>query len=47
VEALIAEREAARKIEATSARSDEIRQKLLATGVILEDTKAGVRWKRK
>jgi len=46
VEALIAEREAARKSK-NFARSDEIRQQLLAKGVILEDTKAGVRWKRK
>jgi cysteinyl-tRNA synthetase len=46
VEALIAERTAAKKAK-NFARSDEIRQQLLDQGVILEDTKAGVRWKRK
>ncbi|HUI79779.1 MAG TPA: cysteine--tRNA ligase [Bryobacteraceae bacterium] len=46
VEALVAERNAAKKAK-NFARSDEIRQELLAQGVILEDTKAGVRWKRK
>jgi cysteinyl-tRNA synthetase len=29
------------------ARADEIRQELLAEGIILEDTREGVRWKRK
>ncbi len=29
------------------ARSDQIRDELLAQGIILEDTKSGVRWKRK
>ncbi len=29
------------------ARSDEIRDLLNAKGIILEDTKDGVRWKRK
>jgi cysteinyl-tRNA synthetase len=46
VEALIAERTAAKKSK-NFARSDEIREQLLGQGVILEDTKAGVRWKRK
>jgi cysteinyl-tRNA synthetase len=43
---LIAERAAARR-KGDYARSDEIRASLLQAGVILEDTKAGTRWKRK
>jgi cysteinyl-tRNA synthetase len=46
VEALIAERTAAKKTR-QFARSDEIRRQLLERGIVLEDTKAGVRWKRK
>ncbi|HEY1185982.1 MAG TPA: cysteine--tRNA ligase [Bryobacteraceae bacterium] len=46
IEALIAEREAARKAR-NFARADQIRDELLAMGIILEDTKSGVRWKRK
>jgi cysteinyl-tRNA synthetase len=46
VEALIAERTAAKK-RRDFARADQIREQLLEQGVILEDTKAGVRWKRK
>jgi cysteinyl-tRNA synthetase len=46
VEALIAERLQARKAK-NFARSDEIRNQLLDSGVILEDTKEGMRWKRK
>ncbi len=46
IEKLIAERTAARRAGDYS-RSDEIRGNLLKAGVILEDTKAGVRWKRK
>jgi cysteinyl-tRNA synthetase len=45
VDALIAERTAAKKSR-NFARSDEIRANLAAQGVILEDTKEGVRWKR-
>lgn len=45
IEALIAERQAARK-ERNFARADEIRNSLLEKGIILEDTRAGVRWKR-
>lgn len=45
IEALIAERQAARK-ERNFARADEIRNLLLEKGIILEDTRAGVRWKR-
>ena len=46
IEKLIAERAAARR-GGNYARSDEIRANLLKAGVILEDTKAGTRWKRK
>jgi cysteinyl-tRNA synthetase len=46
IEALIAERNQARKTR-NFKRSDEIRQQLLDAGIILEDTKDGVRWKRK
>lgn len=46
IEKLVAERTAAKKAR-NFARSDEIRAELLEAGVILEDTKDGVRWKRK
>jgi cysteinyl-tRNA synthetase len=46
IEALIAERQQARKSK-QFARADAIRNELLDKGVILEDTKEGVRWKRK
>jgi cysteinyl-tRNA synthetase len=46
IEQLIAERAAAKKAR-DFARSDGIRARLLEEGVILEDTKDGVRWKRK
>ncbi|MBI1899191.1 MAG: cysteine--tRNA ligase [Acidobacteria bacterium] len=46
VEALIAERAAARK-RRDFRRSDEIRNELLERGIVLEDTKEGVRWKRR
>ena len=46
IDALIAERTAARKAR-DFARADQIRAELLEKGVILEDTKDGIRWKRK
>ena len=46
IEALISERQNARR-DRNFARSDEIRDQLAAKGIILEDTKDGVRWKRK
>jgi cysteinyl-tRNA synthetase len=46
IEDLIEERQAARR-ERNFARSDEIRDLLAERGIILEDTKDGVRWKRK
>jgi len=42
----VAERDAARR-RGDFARSDKIRADLLSAGVILEDTKAGSRWRRK
>ncbi|MCI9174889.1 MAG: cysteine--tRNA ligase [Lachnospiraceae bacterium] len=45
IEALIAERQAARK-EKNFARADEIREELLGRGIVLEDTREGVKWKR-
>jgi len=46
VERLIAERTAARKSR-DFARSDRIRDELLEQGIVIEDTRDGVRWKRK
>ncbi|MBX3283524.1 MAG: cysteine--tRNA ligase [Acidobacteria bacterium] len=46
IEALIAERQEARR-HRDFARSDEIRDELAAKGIILEDTKDGMRWRRK
>ncbi|MCL4843388.1 MAG: cysteine--tRNA ligase [Bryobacteraceae bacterium] len=46
IESLIAERTAAKKAR-DFARADAIRAQLLEQGVILEDTRDGVRWKRK
>ena len=46
IEALIAERQNARKSR-NFKRSDEIRDQLVAAGIVLEDTKEGARWKRK
>jgi cysteinyl-tRNA synthetase len=46
VDALIAERNAARK-QRNFKRSDEIRDELAAKGIVIEDAKDGVRWKRK
>jgi cysteinyl-tRNA synthetase len=46
VERRVAERTAAKKAR-DFARSDAIRNELLEAGVILEDTKDGIRWKRK
>ncbi|MCR5545256.1 MAG: cysteine--tRNA ligase [Lachnospiraceae bacterium] len=45
IEALIAERQAARK-EKNFQRADEIRDELLNMGIVLEDTREGVKWKR-
>ena len=46
IERQIQEREQARR-RGDYARADQIRQELLEAGVLLEDTKAGTRWKRR
>jgi cysteinyl-tRNA synthetase len=46
IESMIAARAAAKKSK-NFARADQIREQLLEQGIILEDTKSGVRWKRK
>ncbi len=46
VESLIAARNEAKKAR-NFALADQIREQLLAEGIVLEDTKGGVRWKRK
>ena len=45
IEALIEERQAARKAK-NFARADVIRNELLSKGIVLEDTREGVKWKR-
>ena len=45
VEDLIAQRQAARKAKDFK-RADEIRDELLAQGIVLEDTREGVKWKK-
>ena len=45
IEKLIEERQAARKAK-NFARADEIRDELSARGILLEDTREGVKWKR-
>ena len=45
IEALIEERQAARKAK-NFARADEIRDELLAKGIVLKDTREGVKWER-
>ncbi len=46
IDALVAERTQAKKTR-NFARADAIRNELLAKGILIEDTKDGVRWKRK
>ena len=45
IEKLIEERQAARKAK-NFARADEIRDELLSKGIILKDTREGVKWKK-
>ena len=45
IQTLIDERQAARKAK-NFARADEIRDELLAKGIILKDTREGVKWSR-
>jgi cysteinyl-tRNA synthetase len=46
IDALVAERTAAKKARDFQ-RADQIRDELTAQGIVLEDTRDGVRWKRK
>jgi cysteinyl-tRNA synthetase len=46
IDALVAERNLAKK-QRNFARADQIRNELAARGVVIEDSKDGVRWKRK
>jgi len=46
IEALVAERTAAKKAR-NFGRADQIRNELAEKGVVIEDSKDGVRWKRK
>ena len=46
IDALVAERTLAKK-QRNFARSDEIRNELAEKGVVIEDSREGVRWKRK
>ncbi len=46
IDALVAERNMAKK-QRNFARADQIRNELAAKGVVIEDSKDGVRWKRK
>lgn len=45
IEEMIERRQAARK-ERNFALADQIRDELLAKGIILEDTREGVKWKK-
>ena len=45
IEALIAERDQARANQ-DFARADEIRDQLVAQGIVLEDSQTGTRWRR-
>ena len=45
IEDMIAQRQAARKAK-NFALADEIRGRLLEMGIVLEDTREGVKWKR-
>jgi cysteinyl-tRNA synthetase len=46
IDALVAERTAAKKAR-NFARADQIRNELAEKGVVIEDSKDGVRWKRR
>ena len=45
IEAMIEKRQAARR-ERNFALADQIRDELLQKGIILEDTREGVKWKK-
>jgi cysteinyl-tRNA synthetase len=46
IDALVAERTLAKK-QRNFARADQIRKELDEKGIVIEDTKEGVRWKRR
>jgi cysteinyl-tRNA synthetase len=46
IDALVAERTQAKK-QRNFARADQIRNELAEKGIVIEDSKDGVRWKRK
>ena len=46
IDALVAERDVAKR-QRNFARADQIRNELAEKGVVIEDSKDGVRWKRK
>jgi len=46
IDALVAERSQAKK-QRNFARADQIRNELAEKGIVIEDSKDGVRWKRK
>ena len=46
IDALVAERTLAKK-QRNFARADQIRNELAEKGIVIEDSKDGVRWKRK
>jgi len=46
IDALVAERTLAKK-QRNFARADQIRNELAEKGIVIEDSKEGVRWKRK
>jgi cysteinyl-tRNA synthetase len=46
IDALVAERTLAKR-QRNFARADQIRNELAGKGIIIEDSKDGVRWKRK
>ncbi len=46
IDALVAERTPAKK-QRNFARADQIRNELAEKGIVIEDSKDGVRWKRK
>jgi cysteinyl-tRNA synthetase len=46
IDALVAERSVAKR-QRNFARADQIRNELAEKGVVIEDSKDGVRWKRK
>jgi len=46
IDALVQKRQAAKK-QRNFALADQVRNELAAKGIVIEDSKEGVRWKRK